>query len=253
MMAIVAMLLRGSTDLPEPISVSSPWLDYSPVPLDGILDKFRSQDGRRLIKTHTPVDGLPAVGGTHVISVSRNPLDALRSMRRHVLNMAHPLEGDPFLAPEEEVITRGIELAFDPTNVDEVSLELLVRHMNAAKEAEDGADRSVMLVHYSDMKRHPDAVVSDVAEFIGAETGPELLDDVVRATSISSMRANAEQFAPLRKAGHFSSVAGFFAAGEQNGQAHLGEPLAARYRERLSALLWPADARWLDGGSRAAV
>ena len=111
MMAIVAMLLRGSSDLPEPISVSSPWLDYSPVPLDGILDTYASQGGRRLIKTHTPVDGLPVVDGTHMVSVLRNPLDALRSMRRHVLNMAHPLEGDPFLAAEEDVIKRGIDLA----------------------------------------------------------------------------------------------------------------------------------------------
>ena len=101
------------------------------------------------------------------------------------------------------------------------------------------------------MKRDPDGLVSQVAAFIGAEPGPDLLEDIVQATSISSMRANAGQFTPQAKMGHFSSVAGFFATGEETGQAQLSAELSARYQERLSALLSHAEARWLDGGSIA--
>ena len=63
MMAVIAMLLHGRTELPEPLGKLSPWLDYSPIPLDDVLKAYGSQKGRRLIKTHTPLDGLPLVEG----------------------------------------------------------------------------------------------------------------------------------------------------------------------------------------------
>lgn len=248
MMAVAAMLLHRSTKLPEPLSKLSPWLDYSPTPLEDILSAYGSQDGRRLIKTHTPVDGLPLVNGTHAISVLRNPLDALRSMRRHVSNMVNPPNGDPFLADEDDVILRGIELPFEPTNVDEVSLELLVRHLRAATNPLVETGRSVTMVHYSDLKRDLHKVVSNVASEIHAHAAPKFLENVVRAASISSMRSNADQFTPLAKANHFTSSEKFFAAGEERGHSHLPQNLKVRYEERLSELLSPAEANWLNGG-----
>ena len=248
MMAVVAMLLHGSTELPEPLSTLSPWLDYSPTPLEDILAVYGSQDGRRLIKTHTPVDGLPLVKGTHVISVLRNPIDALRSMRRHVSNMVNPPNGDPFRAGEDSVILRGIELHFEPTNVDEVSLELLVRHLRAATNGLVGSRRSVTMIHYSDMKRDLHKVVSNLALEVHVQATPKLLEDVVRAASISSMRSNADQFTPLAKANHFKSSEKFFAAGEERGHSHLPQKLKVRYEDRLSNLLSPAEANWLNSG-----
>lgn len=250
MMAVVAMLLHGSTELPQPLSKLSPWLDYSPAPLEDILATYLSQEGRRLIKTHTPLDGLPLVNGTHVIAVLRNPLDAMRSMRRHVSNMVDPPNGDPFLADEDDVILRGIELPFEPTNVDEVSLELLVCHLRAATNPLVGKGRSVTLVHYSDMKRDLNKVVSQVASAIQAHAAPKFLDNVVRAASISSMRSKADQFTPLANANHFSWSEKFFAAGEERGHSQLPQHLKVRYEERLSELLSPAEANWLkEGGS----
>ena len=248
MMAVIAMLLHGSTELPQPLSKLSPWLDYSPVPLEEILAIYRSQEHRRLIKTHTPMDGLPLVHGTHAISVLRNPLDALRSMRRHVSNMVNPPDGDPFLADENDVILRGIELPFEPTNVDEVSLELLVRHLRAATDPMVVKDRSVTLVHYSDMKRDLHEVVRHVASAIQVHAAPGFLENVVRAASIASMRSKADQFTPLANANHFTSSENFFAAGEERGHSQLPRHLRVRYEERLSELLSPAEANWLNGG-----
>lgn len=248
MMAVAAMLLHSSTKLPEPLSTLSPWLDYSPTPLEEILSVYGSQDGRRLIKTHTPVDGLPLVKGTHAISVLRNPLDALRSMRRHVSNMVNPPSGDPFLADEDAVILRGIELPFEPTNVDEVSLELLVHHLRAATDRLVEKGRSVTMIHYSDMKRDLHKVVSNVASAIQVQATPNFLEDVVRAASISSMRSNADQFTPLAKANHFKASEKFFAAGEERGHSPLPQDLKVRYEARLSELLSPAEAIWLNSG-----
>ncbi|WP_299753638.1 sulfotransferase domain-containing protein [uncultured Boseongicola sp.] len=248
MMAVIAMLLHCSTELPQPLGKLSPWLDYFSAPLEDILAIYRSQEDRRLIKTHTPLDGLPLVNGTHAIAVLRNPLDAMRSMRRHVSNMVNPPNGDPFLADEDDVILRGIELPFAPTNVDDVSLELLVRHLRAATNPTVGKDRSVTIVHYSDMKRDLKKVVSHVASAIQAHAAPKFLENVVRAASISSMRSKADQFAPLANANHFSSSEKFFAAGEERGHSQLPQHLKARYEERLSELLSPTEANWLKGG-----
>ena len=245
---MIAMLLHCSTELPQPLGKLSPWLDYFPAPLEDILAIYRSQEDRRLIKTHTPLDGLPLVNGTHAIAVLRNPLDAMRSMRRHVSNMVNPPNGDPFLADEDDVILRGIELPFAPTNVDDVSLELLVRHLRAATNPTVGKDRSVTIVHYSDMKRDLDKVVSHVASAIQANAAPELLQNVVQAASISSMRAKADQFTPLANANYFSSSEKFFAAGEELGHSQLPQHLKVRYEKRLSELLSPAEAIWLKGG-----
>jgi hypothetical protein len=162
--------------------------------------------------------------------------------------MVNPPNGDPFLADEDDVILRGIELPFAPTNVDDVSLELLVRHLRAATNPTVGKDRSVTIVHYSDMKRDLKKVVSHVASAIQAHAAPKFLENVVRAASISSMRSKADQFAPLANANHFSSSEKFFAAGEERGHSQLPQHLKARYEERLSELLSPTEANWLKGG-----
>lgn len=178
----------------------------------------------------------------------RNPLDAIRSMRRHVLNMVNPSVDDPFLQDEEDVIARNLDLTFKPTNLSGVSLELLARHLRAATDVRAKNDRSVMIIHYSDMKRNLNQVVGQVAATIEAHAAPEFLNRVVDAASISSMRSNADQFAPLANATHFSSKKNFFATGEERGHAQLAPHLKARYEERLSKLLSPAEARWLDEG-----
>lgn len=218
-MAVAAMLLHGGTELPEPPCNLSPWLGYSPIPLDEILKAYESQKGRRLIKTHTPLDGLPLVEGVHAISVLRNPLGAMRSTRRHVWNMASPPKGDPCLADEEDVIARGPDLPFAPTNVGDVSLELLVLHLWIARDVRAGKDHSVSIVHYSDMKQDLKSVVSRLAATLQVHAEQEFLDELVQAASISSMRARAEQFAPLANAKHFSSSEKFFASGEELGHA----------------------------------
>ena len=248
MIAIVSMLLHGSTNLPAPTSKLSPWLDYFPTPFKEIRAAYGSQTGRRLIKTHTPADGLPVVAGTHVISVLRNPLDAMRSMRRHVLNMLNPSKDDPFLADEEAVIARGLDLRFEPTNVDDVSLELLVRHLRAAIDAMDRNDHRITLVHYSEMKRDLKDMVERLAAVIQADAPQDFLDDVVQAASISSMRSRADQFAPLANVQHFSSTEKFFAEAEERGHNELANHLRIRYQARLAELLPPSEARWLDGG-----
>ena len=65
MQTIVGMLLRDSVDLP-PIGTISPWLDMQIRTEEEIFGLLDAQTGRRFIKTHTPLDGLPVQPVCHV-------------------------------------------------------------------------------------------------------------------------------------------------------------------------------------------
>lgn len=57
---ICALLIFQNTALPVALTALSPWLDMRLRPLDEVLRVLAEQTHRRFIKTHTPLDGLPA-------------------------------------------------------------------------------------------------------------------------------------------------------------------------------------------------
>src|SRR3954469_3890078 len=86
MQTIVGMLLLDRTDLGAPISTISPWLDMQIRTEDEGFATLEAQDHRRFIKTHTPLDGVPLVGGVTYVVLVRHPLDVALSDRDHAEN-----------------------------------------------------------------------------------------------------------------------------------------------------------------------
>ncbi len=84
--AIVANLLYPDGDFPASIWQLSPWLDMRPPPLGRILDGLQAQTGRRFIKTHLPLDGLPYDPRVQYIFVGRDGCDVAMSMWNHYSN-----------------------------------------------------------------------------------------------------------------------------------------------------------------------
>jgi hypothetical protein len=60
MQRLVALLVFDDTQLYAPISRISPWLDMQLAPLEEVAALLDAQRHRRLIKTHTPLDGMRA-------------------------------------------------------------------------------------------------------------------------------------------------------------------------------------------------
>src|SRR6266487_4727030 len=56
---ICALLVFQTPDLPAPLTELSPWLDWLITPRDEVFDRLAAQEHRRVIKTHTPLDGIP--------------------------------------------------------------------------------------------------------------------------------------------------------------------------------------------------
>lgn len=49
------------------------------------------EPGRRLFKTHSPLDGIPVIDGVSYVCVIRDPGAAFLSMRRHLTKMRVPI------------------------------------------------------------------------------------------------------------------------------------------------------------------
>ena len=107
-----------------------------------VHDLYRAQTQRRFIKSHTPLDGLPAAGGVTYICVGRDPRDVALSWRAHLANLDFPAAiaalaaavepGDSFgpppdrpdFADEREAFLHWVD---DPTPLQELPMSLEVR------------------------------------------------------------------------------------------------------------------------------
>ena len=58
----------------------SPWLDHTIRPVDEVVADLEAQEHRRIVKTHTPLDGVPVDPRATYLVVARHPLDLAVSL-----------------------------------------------------------------------------------------------------------------------------------------------------------------------------
>ena len=83
---ICVSLVLGPPPWEATLADISPWLDMNVEPLDDVRARLAAQEHRRVIKSHTPLDGLPAAPGVRFICVGRDPRDVSLSWDGHVEN-----------------------------------------------------------------------------------------------------------------------------------------------------------------------
>src|SRR5918992_4606497 len=84
---LCALLIFDGPEFPAPLEKVSPWLDMSNRPLAEVTAALAAQTHRRVIKTHTPLDGLPLHPDVTYLVVGRDPRDTAISLEHHVANM----------------------------------------------------------------------------------------------------------------------------------------------------------------------
>jgi len=124
MQSIIGHLLYPQGDMPAPAQELSPWLDQRTFPLELVLNGLAAQTGRRFIKTHLPLDGLPYHAEVQYVVVGRDARDVFMSLLNHwgnytpafyqMLNNAPGRVGDPMPQYVDDIparwrdwITRG--------------------------------------------------------------------------------------------------------------------------------------------------
>lgn len=248
--AILLMLVHG-TDLPDTLAELSPWVDHLVEPVDELAARLEAQPHRRVLKSHTPLDGLPHRAGVHRVVVARNPLDAAVSLYHQGLNFDRErmakLSGQPVqtstLPDLESWLGDWVHAQRDGTqHLD--SLQGVVHHLEDAWQRRHDAD--VTLVHYSDLQADHRGQVERLARAVDVDVDDATVDAIVAATDFAAMRRRAHDFVPDRMR-VLRDPDAFFRRGRPGSGAELLSPSdLADYHARMAALVDPELLAWLQ-------
>lgn len=246
---ILAMLLHRGPDLPMKMPVLSPWIDADlGIPESEVSAALSAQKGRRVVKTHTPLDGFSDWEGVTVVTVYRHPLDVYFSLRKHYANMTITRDDDPMVRPLPESIHSFLCGKLDLEDYSSKTLESIAAHFCETLQTDrtPGPD----MLHYADMIADSRQAVVRLAEIAKIDADDELIDVVAKATSFGSMKAKAADYAPAGGTGLFRSDSNFFdSAQSRKWQGRMTQEALALYDGRLSKLIPDAKTRsWLQFG-----
>ncbi len=261
MQTIVGMLLRDRIDLP-PIGTISPWLDMQVRTEEEVFGLLDAQTGRRFIKTHTPLDGLPFHPSVTYIAVIRHPLDVALSDRDHMANMRRDKAielreaavgaFEPPVGREEppedlaDFLRWFIDNDRQPTGSGPYGLGDFCQQVRTYWDAR--AQPNVHLFHYADMWDDLDSEMRRVAAALKVEVDESRWPALTDAATLSSMRARASQAAPDVHLGLWQSPEGFFRSGGTRDWAALLTPQEIEhFDQRLQELAGDAYG-WVIGG-----
>ncbi|WP_406059316.1 sulfotransferase domain-containing protein [Micromonospora sp. NBC_00860] len=250
MQMICALLVLGTPDLPVPLTVLSPWLDWLVEPRDAVYDRLAAQPHRRFIKTHTPLDGVPLHPRVHYVVVARHPLDMAVSLYHQGANLDREriaeLTGQPASTGSSgerpavrEWLLNWVDREADP-RAELDSLPGVLMHLGDAWARRH--EPNVELVHYDDLLADLGGEMRRLADrWKLPSPGPEL----VAAATFGRMRERADRLAPDTLGVLRDRRAFFRRGGSGQGRDLLDEAARARYQERVAALAPPDLLTWL--------
>lgn len=265
---ICALLIFQTTKLDKPLTTSSPWFDMITDSKKELLANLESQNHRRFIKTHTPLDGLPYDENVTYLCVGRDPRDVALSWDGHMMNtdidallrvreraIANgELDGeiDPGIQPPAETPhERFWNWVHDPTVPQEAasSLQSVLHHLSTFWSARDR--RNIYFLHYCDLKADLEGQMRALALHLSIEVPEPLWPELVRAASFDQMREEADKVAPSASSGIWVDNKQFFRSGKNGGwQSMFAPDDEARYATRVSELAAPELAAWAHHGGK---
>jgi hypothetical protein len=266
MQTSVGLLLFQSPDLPAPLSKLSPWVDMLTWPLDELVATVESQQHRRFLKTHTPLDGLPWDEHVTYICVGRDPRDVALSWDNHLasldlstfLNARIAAVGgddlDPSMIPEmpaDPVDRFWAWIETDRPGGEIDGLASMVNHINTFWAKRD--EPNVHLFHYDELRADLAGELRRLAAILGVDVPEDRWDALVQAATFESMKAKADVLAPDTTHKIWQDNAMFFRRGGGSGRWRevMSDDELPRYRARIEALASPELVEWLHHGSLA--
>jgi aryl sulfotransferase len=253
MQMICALLIFRTPELPAPLPVLSPWLDWLIVPRDEVIAALEAQRHRRFIKTHTPLDGIVLDQRATYVVVARHPLDMAVSLfhqgsnldRRRLAELAGnpaPVAERPAPPPMHDALMRWIDTEADPA--DEMdSLPGVLHHLSDAWARRH--DGNVLMVHYADLSADLGAEMRRIAAALRIGVPEKVWPDLVDAAGFARMRERAHDLAP-DPAGILKDRNAFFRRGGSGaGRELLSDAEFARYLDRAATMAPPDLLAWL--------
>ncbi|MEB2285193.1 MAG: hypothetical protein B6D46_07695 [Polyangiaceae bacterium UTPRO1] len=259
---LCALLVHQSPTFPQPLNSLSRWLERNREPLEETLATYAAQPHRRIVKTHTPIDGIPYDPGVSYVFCGRDPRDVFFSMCDQIDNGSEETVAD---IRRRAGLPEDFELPSEPEQLFELWLTVPY-----AEGLEDGFPMgsvlsqtagfwrfrhlpNLLFLHYADLSVALDAEMRRLAAFLDVPVDERLWPSLREAAGFEAMRARADELAPGAHYAEWRSNRDFFRRARRGGwQGRLGAESRSRYEEIATARLGPRLKAWIEGG-RAAV
>lgn len=262
-MNIAHQLLSGGTADFRDIYEEVPWIEFvghPDQPHQAVLDRVEAMPAsrRRAFKTHSAPPTLPFQTGdaaqqVKYIVIFRNPEEALVSFRPFLEQ--HSDEWFALWQMPRGAMCRPDFPSFYSEVIDGHGMQGMFFGFLAAWWPLR-AEKNVLFLHYSDMKRDHEASIRKIAEFIGVEPSAEQWPTILEYTSFPWMKRNEDKF-EARTAGKVPILrpGAMIRKGEagQAGADGMTEEISRHLRETGRRICPDSQAiDWLyDGGSLA--
>lgn len=262
---ICALLILQDPARITSIDEFSPWLDMQTRPRDEVFARLAAQEHRRVIKTHTPLDGLPWDDRVTYICVARDPRDVALSWDNHWAN----LDIDRFLATRgravgnddlPELMPNGPPPPPPPEPKDRFwawvdhpdihghppCLPSVLHHFGTFWAVRDRPN--VVLAHFADLTAELPGQMRRLADRLGIEVAEVRWPDLVAAAGFDVMKARADTLAPETSISSWKSNAQFFHRGTcGQWRELLDDADRRRYAATAEALADPDVLTWAHG------
>ena len=220
---ICALLIFQKAEFGLPLSEISPWLELRAAPGEEIRALYAAQTHRRIIKTHTPLDGLPWYPQATYLCVQRDPRDIFMSMLNHMQNANSDAEA--IFADEMRATDDNAPLPEDPNEFFQMWLSTgsfewesdgapywsVFRHAYSYWSRRD--QPNIHLMHYSDLKADLDGGMRQIARLLGISVPEAKWPELVAAAQFDAMKARADKTAPDTRFKMWKDNAQFFNKG----------------------------------------
>ena len=261
---ICALLVHQSPELPLPLTRLSRWVERVTQPIDEVEAELSAQRWRRVLKSHTPLDGVPYFADASYVVCARDPRDAFLSMIDHFENLSPKSvsHGARRMGMPEDA---GVPFPTQPN-----ALFPIWQTMPDTPWTEDGlpfgsmthfaktwwAHRrlpNIAFVHYADLMVDLDGEMRRLSAFLDIPVDEIVWPRLVEAASFAAMKENADADAPGAHVGEWKSNTAFFRRARMGEwRAVLSEENQALYERLSSQRLDPKLKAWLEGGRAAA-
>jgi aryl sulfotransferase len=249
---IVAQLLHGG-DPTLAVAELSPWLDLRVPPKEVKLPMVEAQTGRRMIKTHLPVDALVFSPRAKYLYIARDGRDVVWSLYNHHANA----NADWYAALNDTPGRVGPPIDPPPADIRQYWRDWMDRdghpfwpyweHLRSWWAIRDLPN--VMLLHFADMKRDMPGQMRRIAAFLDLPIDESRWPHIVEYCSFDWMKKNATQSVPLGGAFWDGGAETFIHKGVNGRWADtLTAADCAEYEARALAELGVDCARWLANG-----
>jgi len=244
---IVVNLLWPDGKFPATVMELSPWIEAQFNPLEQMHERLRAQSHRRVIKTHTPADGIPFFTDAKYIFVARDGRDAFMSMCNHMDRMKRELVGALNAKATDDGVQPMPSWNGDVHGFFQGWIESRQHIAHVGTFWDRRAEQNQLLVHFNDLKKDLGGEMRRIARFLDVDVPASLWPGAIDRCTFESMRDHEEQVGKFD--GFEGGIKGFIFKGT-NGRWRdvLTKDELALYDRRVSETLSSEAAAWMEHG-----